>query len=88
MIYAHIYDYMIHAEGAFRKFIDDNDKIVKIRRAGTQLIAYLQNGDEHHFMSASVFQRWRLGRTYMIGDTLCHSGMPVKRGDNDVKLDG
>ena len=44
--------------------------------------ADMREGDEHHFLSRAVCDKWCLGKTYMIGDTLYRSGFPFK---NDWK---
>lgn len=60
------------------RFIDDrHDEIEKIKRPSRYIII-LKNGDEHHFLSRAVYDRWSMGRTYMIGDVLYRSGFPFK----------
>ena len=83
MIYAHIFEYMRNAEYYAYRFIDDHhDEIEKIKRP-SRFIILLKNGDEHHFLSWAIYDRWCMGRTYMIGDDLYHSGMCVKRSEED-----
>lgn len=78
MIYAHIYEYMRDADYFAYRFIDDrHDEIEKIKRP-SRYIVILKNGDEHHFLSRAVYDRWSMGRTYMIGDVLYRSGFPFK----------
>ena len=83
MIYAHIYEYMQNAHYYACRFVDEHrHEIEKIKRP-SRFIILLKNGDEHHFMSWAIYERWCMGRTYMIGDDLYHSGMCVKRGEED-----
>ena len=57
------------------------DEIEKIKKPSIYIVI-LKNGDEHHFLSRAVYDRWCRGRTYMIGDTLYRSELPFK---NDWK---
>ena len=78
MIYAHIFEYMSNAHYYACRFIDEHrNEIEKTKRTLT-FIVILKNGDEHHFLSRAVYDEWRLGRTYMIDDTLYRSGFPFK----------
>ena len=82
MIYAHVSMFMTIAEAEIRNFIDNhNDEIERIKKSG-YFIVVMKNGDEHHFLSDAIYGRWCMGRTYMRGDTLYHSGFPFK---NDWK---
>ena len=82
MIHAHIFEYMRDAHYYAYRFIDEHrNEIEKIKKPSIYIVI-LKNGDEHHFLSRAVCDKWCLGRTYMIGDTLYHSGFPFK---NDWK---
>lgn len=82
MIHAHIFEHMRDAHYYAYRFIDEHrHEIEKIKRPSI-FIVILKNGDEHHFLSSAVCDKWCRGRTYMIGDTLYHSDLPFK---NDWK---
>jgi hypothetical protein len=44
-------------------------------------VIYLMNGDVIHFITASQYTRWCVGREYMLNGVLFRSGFPVQKGD-------
>lgn len=78
MTYAHVYPDMRIADYEFREFIDDRSDLCKTaKKCGTILSVTLYNGDEHHFMSRHVFDRWKMGRDYKFyydEEKVYHSG--------------
>lgn len=78
MIYAHVSMLMTTAYVVSKNFIDNHsDEVKRIKRNG-HFIVIMKNGDEHHFLSDVIYDRWCIGRTYMIGDVLYRSGFPFK----------
>ena len=79
MIHAHIFENMQRAHYYAYHFIDEHrHKIEKTKRTLIYIII-LKNGDEHHFLSRAVYDKWSMGRNYMIDDTLYRSGFPCKK---------
>lgn len=65
MTYAHVFPNEQMADYEFREFIDALSNHCKtVKKCGMIFSATLYNGDEHHFMSEHVFDRWKMGRDY------------------------
>ena len=57
--------------------------VKKVRPYPYPYIEY-SNGKEIMFVPRSTYREWSLGRTYMIGDTVYHSGYPIRlESDNE-----
>ncbi len=73
MIYAHISSTPKEvAEDTFEFIINHSDEIFSTNKRITAEVIF-KNGDIHCFMSELTYDRWCMGRTYKIGDTLYHS---------------
>lgn len=83
MIYAYTYKYARQAVRDAFEFAKNHPGEIKRVEKRDYTIVYMRNGDEHHFMSYVWFGEWRIGRTYMIGNSLWHSDYCVKRGDSE-----
>lgn len=77
MVYAYIYPSEREARFVFRMFTLSND--ITRARVGVYTVQ-LDNGDEYCFMSERSYQKWNLGRTYMRGNKLYHSGFSCTDG--------
>ena len=77
-IYCHTFLYIRAAIAIFQDFCDENKNvIVKTERKGGIMAAVLANGEEHYFMPDAFYNNWCRGRTYIWGNELYHSGLPV-----------
>lgn len=79
---AHVFQTMREAVAEYDDFCDaHNDEIVKVFRDNSTLIVMLKNGEEHYFMSDSLYSNWCLGRTYLWGEELYHSGVYMRESE-------
>lgn len=77
MIYAHVCETMNLAKWDFRDAVETfGDEINKTSNYNHPII-FLKNGDEHHFMSWDHYDKWKLGRTYILLGETYHSGVKV-----------
>ena len=61
MTYAHICSGIREADFQMRLYLQSHyEEIEKMNRG--DLIIYMKNGDERHFVPRRCFEKWRLGR--------------------------
>lgn len=79
MIYAHVSQTMREATWEFRSFVDGYKDGIKRARATPIPMVELSDGNRHYFMNVYIYEKWCMGKTYMWGETLHHSGQEVLR---------
>ena len=74
MKYCHMFwSGMQYARIEMQEFINENkEHITKV--STRNMLCLLDNGDTHYFMDRHKYKTWCLGRTYMMGGELYHSG--------------
>lgn len=78
MIHAHVFETQRIADYWWQKSILIEKEVIKASRNPMRMIE-LKNGDVHYFMAEETYQKWSIGRTYIIADELHHSDSLVER---------
>lgn len=77
MMYVFLYHDTKSAEQEFEKAL--KHKVLRINRASAiPFLILLANGDEYIFMSYHTYDKWNIGRTYVLDGTLYHSDTPLE----------
>lgn len=79
MIYCHLCLSAREAEYWFAKFVTEN--FAKLDRIDRFNLRILEDGNVHYFVSQFIYNKWCLGRTYMLNGELYHSGERDMRGE-------
>lgn len=80
MIYAHIFATVHRALYYSQYFISRNEKsITKMQRSGTlPILVELDSKEQHYFMDAHTYERWCMGREYVLDGILYRSGLKLR----------
>lgn len=77
MMYVFLYHDTKSAEQEFKKAL--KRKVLPINRARVvPFVILLNNDDEFHFMGFHTYDKWKIGKTYVLYETLYHSGTPLE----------
>ena len=80
MTYCHIYETWRKAQYYFSEFVKENEKCL-VKASRINLMTLDKVGNKHYFMTFDKYERWCLGRTYMLGDKMYHSDMEIRGGE-------
>lgn len=80
MIYAHVFQTEKDARYGLYEFVEPRINDIKWIDGSIFYVRMvkLKTGDEHHFMNATTYHKWCVGRTYEMDGELYHSGYPYK----------
>lgn len=77
MVYADVWPSIRTATVHAREYIDEHKAIVDHSRMKPYPVIFLMNGDVLCYLSARLYERWCIGRTYMMDGELYHSGLKL-----------
>ena len=79
MTYAHLAMNMREADFLFKAFTKKYKKVIaKTEKTSGIFTVIIVNGDEHCFMNCDMYNKWHIGRTYIMDGGLYHSGVPYE----------
>lgn len=79
IIYADYYNDMKTAAAHAREYINEHKAIIDHSRMKPYPVIFLMNGDVLCYLSARQYERWCIGRTYMLDGELYHSGIKLPK---------
>lgn len=78
MTKVHLYPFCREADTAFKDFIRE-EQVDRARKMGCGGVAIIEN-DEHVFIGQVSYDKWAMGRTYMMDGVMYHSGIRMQSG--------
>ena len=86
IIYADYYNDMKTAAAHAREYIKEHKAIIDHSRMKPYPVIFLMNGDVLCYLSARQYERWCIGRTYMLDGELYHSGIKLSKEASDAHV--
>ena len=86
MIHAHVYVTFHRALYHAQEFIRLNEKsVTKVqKKPGTlPILVELGSKGQHYFMDWHTYERWRMGREYVLDGSLYRSGLKLRRKEDE-----